>query len=290
VQTEGRVGPSVILCHYYLGDRQLRNAVAFLSSVLGSKRARLVVVTNSNGVSPELANALRLDGVAVVVGDNSLLDFSAYRHGLGLLSTQELSGGVLVINDTLFTKLHYRWLLPRIVADGEATSSVHGPVAVGFSGSYQYLLSGNPWSGAPIHLCSACLFLNGLAAELLIAEIDEAASVLSRMERCALSEERQEVLKSFVGIRFYNYLTAVLLKAPNRVWKPEARIDVSQMMLMRKSVAFYLEHHFSAQVELEGGGLVWVNRGASNVLHAGLLRFALARWRLRRAVNARLGW
>jgi hypothetical protein len=270
----------LIFCHYYLSKSELQEAVKRLLNSSSFFVKTLIVVHNGDQKGDQLAS---LGGsstnVRQVDGTNRLFDFSAYVEGLEALTDEERQSGVLFINDSAYIKLPANWILKKIGEDCGFALKIDVPCIVGFGATYQFFLQINPWSDTPKYICSACFFANSMAIMLLKSLFLEGITALNRGLNFPTSVD--EVVEALVGRKFHCYLQLLLFTPTGGAWSPRAEVAHLPDMQLRKAICFYLEHRLSAVVQINDGGLIFINRGISRVNFTLRLYFAQVIWKIK---------
>ena len=247
----------IIIASYYLSPKKI---LAKIKPLLEEKIFEdiIIVVNNINYESS-------VNGVNTIIGTNSLLDFSAYHEGLKKIEIVKptFSGVTLFINDSFFIKFPYKYVLKKIINDLKE-NAIDGPLGFSISGTYDFYLTSNPWANTNKHMCGAIFALNQNALnsfKSLLIELDFIKSKLLKPFD----------LSVFVDKSFFNYID-LLLFSKNKVWKPLHDLEVSQEMLIKKSLAFYAEHKLTADLNNAGGGIIYANRGFNNLIYRVILK------------------
>lgn len=242
---------SIVLCHYYLKPELLE---ALVKNILKSglfKIKSLVIVHNN----PDVITDFKFnDVIHHINGSNQLLDFSAYREGLAYLRENKLDDAALFLNDTLFTKLPYTYILKRLSETIFLSQSLDVSCLVGFRSNYDFFLQRNPWSGSESHFCAAVFYANSKASSLLADTYDELK------EQYNFNQLSGELIEKITGKQFFSYLKLVLFNKNSR-WQPELTKSKLELLIFHKALCFYLEHYISALVQKSDGGVIYINNG-----------------------------
>lgn len=247
---------SIVICHYYLSDKKLTSILNFLLADNLFNIARVVVVQNGRKINLKIKK--NENKLILIEGSNGLLDFSAFLEGADQLDDEEIESGILFFNDTLFTKWPSWWILKKISNDLSSAASLDVPCLVGFGASYPFFLQENPWSKSNSYMCSAAFYANVHAVKVLTKITKNCIENVNLVVANSLDEK---IIKEYVGEKFYSYLKILLLKSSGGVWRPSGKERFSSEMRIKKAFCFYLEHYFSASVQMRQGGLIFINRG-----------------------------
>lgn len=242
---------SIVLCHYYLKQALLEKLV---KNILKSKLfiiKSIVIVHNNSGAINDFKFK---DVIHHISGSNQLLDFSAYREGLEYLRANKLDDAALFLNDTLFTKLPYHYILKRLSKTIFLSQSLNVPCLVSFRANYDFFLQSNPWSGASSHFCAAVFYANSEASSLLVNSYD------NLRKECSFNQLSDALIEKITGKQFFGYLRLVLFNEKSR-WQPELTQSKLEPLIFKKALCFYLEHYLSALVQQSDGGIIYINNG-----------------------------
>lgn len=268
----------VYFCHYYLSANQLKSAIKLIYRFFGSNLC-IVVVLNSEHDLSALDSFFCKNRIEIVKGSNILFDFSAYQEALySVFHAGE--GGAVFVNDSVFRKYPYKWMLKSIANDLLKVNSISSPVVVGLSNEYGYILTHNPWSSSVRHLCSACFYANDSAIAILRQLIDVVYRGINKLDGLDYSKGLTEFCRTPSDLLFYSYIQA-LLYSKTSVWKPEIS-SIDRVGYDKKALCFYLEHKFTANIDNNSGGFVFINRGFCGLLEFKLkYRIATYRWQIK---------
>jgi hypothetical protein len=258
---------TIYYCHFYLKRKQLINSLHFLQRFF--KSVNIVIITNSNIYQIEEIIG-KVNNIKIIQGTNKLFDFSAYYEGW-LQYPPDISDAVF-INDTLFMKYPYKWILKKISNDIEKINeNIYGPLAISFSGEYDYILTKNPWSGSSRHICSAIFYTNHYACSIFINLIKECLDIFFPDGKILFQEELGKKYLYVFGKSFYFYLSILLFSSNNSCWKPNIDVQINQKTISQKAICYYLEHRFSGLIEEQNGGIIYINRGKYKLIFSCLL-------------------
>jgi hypothetical protein len=170
--------------------------------------------------------------------------------------------------------------------DVAALADTDVPIAVGFGAPYEYFLQRNPWSGESRHLCSACFFANEQTVHLLRRLIGSTEEFMVEQAAVTNPIERHKNLRAVLGQKFYAYLELLLFSPNANTWQPEKINTDDNLRLLRKALCFFLEHRLSGEIEINGGGLIFINRGKSKPLFQFLLYAYAFNWKIWQRIAA----
>lgn len=234
----------IIVACYYIDPIKIIKKLAFTKK-LGC--CEVIVVVNN----PKHFNRINFQNV--VQGSNNILDFSAYREGLVHIKKidKECNKIILFINDSLFIKHPYKYIVNKLASDFEYKNEKQA-MAYSFSGKYNFYFDKNPWENTQLHLCGAAFALNlhGLKVFEILYDSVYAETI---------NVKSHDQLVNLYGNKFYNFINIILIKN-NKVWKPINFKEINNTDYLKKSIAFYLEHKLTANLIKNDAGIIYINR------------------------------
>lgn len=213
-----------------------------------------VVVSNNNSHSL-ISN---VDGIQVLRGTNSHLDFSGYFEGFEHLSAanQDIDSEVIFFtNDTLFTKHAAPTIVARLLRLHALLSQLTIPAMAGKTDTYKTICTRNPWSNNNFYVTSFCFLLNGPALPLLQQLLPDANNndvlVDFPLNYNAWGKRLNGVMREYIRAH-------LIYKNSPYIWKSSEIL--SPALLARKAHCVYFEHRLSGLIGLNGA-ILPINAG-----------------------------
>ncbi|VEB15594.1 Uncharacterised protein [Enterobacter hormaechei] len=231
----------IVACIY---DVDLDYLNAWVSTTFPKHEVQLIAINNN--VKKQFKS-----GENVLIGSNSLYEFSAYYEGLKkvIMDPRYDNEVVLVINDTLFTKHNSEFFTNQLMKNLGIISRTKLPAIAGRLDSYNNICYKNPWSGLNGYISSFGMLINKAAIDIYlesIEKIDESFpfknSVLNFLNwNCDVDKDFREFIIS--------HLSDVEIST---TWYQVKEHIKNNERLNVKGKCVFLEHFVSGMIAKEG--------------------------------------
>lgn len=211
----------------------------------------------------QLAGELATVGARLIQADNRFNDWSAYAAGIGMLvadGSLEEGDAVVVLNQTLFEKYPWKWIVRRIHAYADFLRTAR-PSLCGFRDRYGFLMDFHPTGGNLGHVSCFCAAMNKTAAVLLLenhAKVEAATrgvgvQKLSEIYGAGFDPKAVEFVEMFIKSRATHFAWRRSIEA----------VRDDDAVHARKAASLLLELELSAAVSKHQGFLVDVGHQIS---------------------------
>jgi hypothetical protein len=240
----------IIVCCYYVHVGKIIEIMNKHLEKEGLKFIGVVVDNKEQGQNISLHKDW-----SVINGSNEINEFSAYQEGISHARTLgvNMKTPMMIINDSLFTKHSYGYLLKEFIKNKTILKNFEEPSMIGMKSYYSSICLTNPWSSTISFIPSYIFLINYKALELF-----------ETLPDCALKDGIMFNDKKYFGkglkLQFLSLITYHSIKANERSTKKISNMINDDLGILKKARCIYFEHRLTGLIG-ENGILFYLNDG-----------------------------
>jgi hypothetical protein len=240
----------IIVCCYYVGVDKIAN---IMNKYLKRDGLKFIGIIVDNKTQDRNLNVHK--DWTVINGSNEINEFSAYQEGVSHARKLgvNMKTPMMIINDSLFTKHSYGYLLKDFIKNKAILKYFDGPSMIGMKSYYSSICLTNPWSNTISFIPSYIFLINYRALELF-----------ETLPDCALKDGIMFNEKKYFGKglqeQFLSLITYHSIKANERSAKKITNMIENDLQILKKARCIYFEHRLTGLIG-ENGILFYINDG-----------------------------
>ncbi|ENB4455486.1 sugar polymerase [Escherichia albertii] len=230
----------IVVCVYTLSPAYIKK---WFKLHLHNTKYKLIIVDNNL--------RRQITDPTVIIGTNTLNEFSAYNEGLQLIKKEfeDEYDIILMLNDTLFTRHNAKFFLKHLLKYKNTVARLSIPAICGRIDPYNNICYRNPWSNDTGYISSFCIIMNKPARDLYLKLLSDISPTFP------FADSVTELLNwsTHIDRRFKEFVISHLIDTDTAtVWYQSKNNIKNIERLNVKGKCVFLEHYVSGNISKHG--------------------------------------